>query len=85
MPTSRASSLCWYAIVVMAVSTGTSDRIQVQLLMHEIYPSLTSHPSQLSLAIPVGRHKNHQPMRGVTLQLGSEGRYASCLVAGKTK
>jgi len=28
------------------------DRIGVQLLMREIYLSLTNHPGQLSLAIP---------------------------------
>jgi len=28
------------------------DRIGVQLPLREIYPSLTNHPDQLSLAIP---------------------------------
>jgi len=28
------------------------DRIKVQLLLREIYLSLTNHPGQLSLAIP---------------------------------
>ena len=34
------------------VSTGMGDRIGVQLLVREIYLSLTDHPGQLSLAIP---------------------------------
>ena len=34
------------------VSTRMSDRIGVQLLVWEIYLSLTNHPGQLSLAIP---------------------------------
>ena len=34
------------------VSTGMGDRIGVQLLLREIYLSLTNHPGQLSLAIP---------------------------------
>jgi len=34
------------------VSTGMGDRIGVQVLMQEIYLSLTTHPGQLSLAIP---------------------------------
>jgi len=29
------------------------DRIGVQFLVQEIYPSLTKHPGQLSLAIPL--------------------------------
>ena len=33
------------------VSTGMGDRIRVQLLVREIYLSLTNHPGQLSLAI----------------------------------
>ena len=34
------------------VSTGMGNRIGVQLLVLEIYLSLTNHPGQLSLAIP---------------------------------
>jgi len=34
------------------VSTGMRDCIGVQLLVWEIYLSLTNHPGQLSLAIP---------------------------------
>jgi len=34
------------------VSTGIGDRIVVQLLVWEIYLSLTNNPGQLSLAIP---------------------------------
>jgi len=34
------------------VSTGTGNRIGVQLLVQEIYLSLTNHPGQLSLSIP---------------------------------
>jgi len=33
------------------VSTGMGDHIGVQLLLREIYLSLTNHPGQLSLAI----------------------------------
>jgi len=35
------------------VSTGMGDRIGVQLPLREIYLSLTNHPGQLSLAIPL--------------------------------
>ena len=35
------------------VSTGMGDCIGVQLLVREIYLSLTNHPGQLSLAIPL--------------------------------
>ena len=34
------------------VSTGMGDSMGVQLLVREIYLSLTNHPGQLSLAIP---------------------------------
>jgi len=34
------------------VSTGMGYSIEVQLLLQEIYLSLTNHPGQLSLAIP---------------------------------
>jgi len=34
------------------VSTGMGDRMGVQLLVREIYLSLTNYPGQLSLAIP---------------------------------
>ena len=34
------------------VSTGMGDRMGVQLLVREIYLSLTNHPGQLSLVIP---------------------------------
>jgi len=34
------------------VSTGMGDRIGIQLLVREIYLSLTNHTGQLSLAIP---------------------------------
>ena len=33
-------------------STGMGDRMGVQLIVREIYLSLTNHPGQLSLAIP---------------------------------
>ena len=36
------------------VTTEMGDRIGVQLLVREIYLSLTNHPGQLSLAIPPG-------------------------------
>jgi len=35
------------------VSTGMGDRMEVQLLVWEIDLSLTNHPGQLSLAIPL--------------------------------
>jgi len=35
------------------VSTGMGDRIGVQLPVREIYLSLTNHPGQLILAIPL--------------------------------
>jgi len=33
-------------------STGMGDRMGVQLLVREIYLSITTHPGQLSLVIP---------------------------------
>ena len=37
---------------ICPVSTRMGDRIKVQLLLREIHHSLTTHPGQLSLAIP---------------------------------
>ena len=36
-----------------SVSTGMGDRVGDQVLVREIYLSLTNHPGQLSLAIPL--------------------------------
>ena len=46
------------------------DSIGVQLPLREIYLSLTNHPGQLSLAIPVGRRNEYQPRGGDALRLG---------------
>jgi len=58
------------------------DRIGVQLPVREIYlGGLTNHPGQFSLAIPPWVCAMST---GDALRLNSEGRYGSCLVAGKT-
>ena len=46
------------------------DRIGVQLPVWEIYLSLTNQPSQLTLAIPVGRCNEYLSKGGDALQLG---------------
>jgi len=51
------------------------DRIGVQLLVREIYLSLTNHPGQLSLAIPPWVGAEYRPKGGDALRLGSKGRY----------
>jgi len=50
----------------------------------EIYLSLTNHPDQLSLAIPLWVGAMNPGQREVMLWLGSKGRYGSGLVADKT-
>jgi len=59
------------------------DHIGVYLPVQETYLGLTNHPGQLSLAIPLWRNE-YRPIGCGALQLGSKGRYGSCLVAGKT-
>jgi len=51
------------------------DHMGVQLLVREIYLSLTNHPGQLSLAIPpwVGAMSTGQ--RAVMFATGSKGKY----------
>ena len=46
------SSVGLVRLMLGPVSTGIGDCIRVQLLVREIYLSLTNHPGQLSLAIP---------------------------------
>jgi len=52
--------------------------------MREIYLSLTNHPGQLSLAIPLWVGAISTCQRTVMLCDKSKGRYGLCLVAGKT-
>jgi len=52
-------------------SKEMGDHTGVQLRVQEIYPS-------------VGRCSDYQPKGSDAVQLGSKGRYGSCLVAGKT-
>jgi len=40
---------------------------------------LTSHPGQLSLAIPPCRRNKYHSKSGDALRLGSKGRYGSCV------
>jgi len=54
--------------LTIPVSTEMGDRIEVQLLVREIYLSLTNHSGQLSLAIPPWV----DAMSTVQLQLGEK-------------
>jgi len=51
------------------------DRIGVQLLVREIYLSLTNHPAQLSLAISPWLGAMSTGQRAVMLCDWSKGRY----------
>jgi len=66
------------------VSTGMGDCIWIQLCAGNF--SRSNQPPRLTQPIHpfVGRCNEYWPKGSKVLQLGSKGRYGSCLVAGKT-
>ena len=67
------ATLAWSTKLLYAgpVSTGMGDHIGVQLLVREIYLSLTNHTGHPS----VGRRNEYRSKGGDALRLGSKGRY----------